>query len=157
MKRECELSVSTAKYPRLNNSEDLNSLNVPFFRLSISEDEIHYLLDCVNYYFTIQLKKEAINWAYSGVRSLYDDLSINASKITREYHLEVNDQDGGLPIVSIFGGKLTTYRSLADNVLSSLGPYFADMGKSWTAGSVLPGGDLKTSTFNELVLTLQKE
>lgn len=123
----------------------------------ISNEEIEYLLQSVNYYFTRAVAKKDINWSYAGVRSLYDDKSKKASEITREYHLDLNDENGQTPIISIFGGKITTYRSLAEHVLSKLSPYFSNMTGNWTEKSKLPGGDLSGYSFDNFVKKLKQE
>ncbi len=131
----------------------IGTTDVPFEgdpnRIDISKEEVIYLRDAVNYYFDRQINEADINWTYSGVRALYDDRSEKPQKITREYHLDVNDDNGKTPIISIFGGKLTTYRTLAEHVLKTLKPYFPRMQGSWTAEAFLPGGDLEGKTFEE--------
>jgi glycerol-3-phosphate dehydrogenase len=80
-------------------------------------------------------------WRFAGVRPLYDDGSADASSVTRDYTLRVDDESGTAPVLSVFGGKLTTYRKLAEHVMDKLAPYFRDMKGPWTARSPLPGGD----------------
>lgn len=125
--------------------------------VNISDKEINYLFDCINYYFLKSLSKEVIKWTFAGVRALFDDQAEKAQKVTRDYHLELNDQNGRLPIISIFGGKLTTYRSLAEQVLLKLRPYFPNMGRPWTSNSILPGGELKASNFEDFLLKMEKK
>ena len=84
-------------------------------------------------------------WRYSGVRPLYDDGRTNASAITRDYVLKLDMTEGapgfaGAPILNVFGGKLTTYRKLAEHALEKLAPHFPAMGAPWTHASPLPGG-----------------
>ena len=81
---------------------------------------------------------------FSGVRPLYDDGASDPSAITRDYvfKLDTGDAPGGAPVLSIFGGKLTTYRKLGEHALSDLAPYFPAMKPAWTEGETLPGGDL---------------
>lgn len=107
-----------------------------------SEDEIRYLLAAVNRYIATEIKEQDIVWSFSGVRPLYDDDAESASKVTRDYHLALNTEDGGPPILSIFGGKITTYRCLAEEALEKLSPFFPSMGRPWTKKATLPGGDL---------------
>ncbi|WP_423064142.1 glycerol-3-phosphate dehydrogenase [Candidiatus Paracoxiella cheracis] len=139
----------------------IGTTDVPFDTdpnvVTISEAEINYLLDSVNYYFSTQLTERDINWSYAGVRSLYDDKAKKASQITRKYHLDVNEENGRSPIISIFGGKITTYRSLSEHVMSLLKKYFPNMGKPWTAHSPLPGSDLKGDNVNQFFETLKQE
>ena len=82
-------------------------------------------------------------WTYSGVRPLYDDQADNPSAVTRDYHLELDASDGAPPLLSVMGGKVTTYRRLAEEALDRLRPHLAGMGPAWTANAPLPGGDLE--------------
>ncbi|WP_252184267.1 FAD-dependent oxidoreductase, partial [Escherichia coli] len=79
----------------------------------ISEDEIRYLCDCINRSFRARIGPDDVVWSFSGVRPLFDDAAANASAVTRDYVLDVSDRDGRLPVLSVFGGKITTYRRLA--------------------------------------------
>jgi glycerol-3-phosphate dehydrogenase len=80
-------------------------------------------------------------WRYAGVRPLYDDGSADASSVTRDYTLRVDDDQGSAPVLSVFGGKITTYRKLAEHAMEKLAPYFPGMKGSWTARTPLPGSD----------------
>ncbi|HTP99198.1 MAG TPA: glycerol-3-phosphate dehydrogenase [Casimicrobiaceae bacterium] len=113
----------------------------------ISQDETQYLLDLANAYLEKPLSPSDIVWTYSGVRPLYDDGASDPSAVTRDYVLKVDALPGepGLdraPVLSSFGGKITTYRKLAEHALRELAPYFPGMKGSWTAKAPLPGGDL---------------
>jgi len=113
----------------------------------IDSDEIDYLLALANGYLERPLGRSDIVWTYSGVRPLYDDGSSDPSAVTRDYVLKVDALDeavggGRAPVLSIFGGKITTYRKLAEHALSDLAPYFASMKAPWTRSATLPGGDL---------------
>jgi glycerol-3-phosphate dehydrogenase len=81
-------------------------------------------------------------WSYAGVRPLYDDGADNASEVTRDYVLELDAPAGGAPALSVFGGKITTFRRLAEEALGRLARFFPAMKPAWTAGAILPGGDL---------------
>jgi glycerol-3-phosphate dehydrogenase len=109
---------------------------------SISQDETEYLLDAVNRYLAKRLSRDDIVWSYAGVRPLYDDGQSDPSAVTRDYVLKVDHAGGALPLLSVFGGKLTTYRKLAEHALADLKPFFPAMRGAWTAGEPLPGGDL---------------
>jgi len=139
----------------------IGTTDVPFDAnpnsVTISKEEIRYLLDSVNYYFETQIAEKDINWTYAGVRSLYDNKVKNASQITREYYLDLNDNNGEMPIISIFGGKITTYRALSERVVSMLKKYFPKMKKSWTADSILPGGDFYRNNFNQFFMRLKRQ
>ncbi|ACS84105.1 glycerol-3-phosphate dehydrogenase [Musicola paradisiaca] len=113
--------------------------------VAINDQEIGYLLDVYNDHFRKPLTREDIVWSYSGVRPLCDDESDSPQAITRDYTLSVADDNGRAPLLSVFGGKLTTYRKLAEHALEKLGQYFPHAGKAWTRQTVLPGGDIKGS------------
>lgn len=113
-------------------------------KVEITEGEIHYLCDVVNKHFKEELKPEQVIWSWSGVRPLCDDESDDPKAITRDYTLELEKVEG-LPLLSVFGGKLTTYRRLAESAMKQLKAYFPNMGESWTADSALPGGNLGES------------
>jgi glycerol-3-phosphate dehydrogenase len=80
-------------------------------------------------------------WRYAGVRPLYDDGSQDPSAVTRDYTLRLDDAQGAAPVLSVFGGKITIYRRLAENAMHKLAPYFPDMKPAWTAQAALPGSD----------------
>ncbi|WP_422134858.1 glycerol-3-phosphate dehydrogenase [Endozoicomonas sp. ALD040] len=106
-----------------------------------SEDEKRYLCDIVNKHFKQQISLNDVVWDYSGVRPLCEDESDSPQAITRDYTMELEDQDGKAPLLSIFGGKLTTYRKLAEAAIGKLKPYFPVMGESWTKACQLPGSE----------------
>ncbi len=109
---------------------------------AISSEEEEYLLALTRQFFASPPAREDIVWTYAGVRPLYDDDSgADASSVTRDYRFEVSEE-GGAPLLTVLGGKLTTYRRLAEAALGKLAPYFPGMGRPWTASSPLPGGDL---------------
>lgn len=107
----------------------------------IDDAEVDYLVDVVNQHFTHQIKREDVIWTYSGVRPLCDDESDSPQAMTRDYTIELEQQGSQAPLVSIFGGKLTTYRKLAESAMHKLEPFFDKMGQPWTANGTLPGGD----------------
>ncbi len=125
--------------------------------VKINDDEIQYLLATVNQYFTKPITADDIIWTYSGVRPLYDDQSENPSKISREYHFELEQHDHTLALLSIFGGKITTFRTLAEHALEKLLPFFPDMGPPWTANALLPGGELKQKDFAQFLKLLKSK
>ena len=104
---------------------------------AISSDEIRYLCEAANRYFVRQIAAEDVAWSYSGVRSLYDDGREDAKAVTRDYSLEL-DQDPGAKLLSVFGGKITTARALAEEAVDMLGI----KGRKATERSALPGGDI---------------
>ncbi|AJP73851.1 glycerol-3-phosphate dehydrogenase [Sphingomonas hengshuiensis] len=112
-------------------------------KAEISAGETRYLLDTVNRYFTRQSDAADVAWSYAGIRPLYDDKAGSASAVTRDYVLDLESgEDGGAPLLNIFGGKITTYRKLAEHALEHLAPFFPEASGAWTAGAVLPGGDM---------------
>ncbi|WCG82830.1 glycerol-3-phosphate dehydrogenase [Pectobacterium sp. A5351] len=110
--------------------------------VKIDDNEVGYLLDVYNDHFKQQLTRDDIVWTYSGVRPLCDDESDSPQAITRDYTLSVDDDNGQAPLLSVFGGKLTTYRKLAEHALEKLHKYYPQAGKAWTKDAVLPGGDI---------------
>ncbi len=113
-------------------------------------EEQDYLVDFANQYFEAAISRDDIVWTYSGVRPLYDDGAKSATAATRDYVLTLND--AGAPLLNIFGGKITTYRKLAENALKKLGHDGA-----WTAGVPLPGGDFAVGDVTTLQRDLMKK
>ncbi len=109
--------------------------------VTVSDDEIDYLLDIVNQHFVHQLTQADIVWSYSGVRPLCDDESSSPQAVTRDYTLELDARNGQAPLLSVFGGKLTTYRKLSEAAMKKLTPFLPRMRGNWTANQVLPGGN----------------
>ena len=125
-------------------------------KATISDEETAYLLDTANRYFTRALTRDDIAWSYAGIRPLYDDQAGSASAVTRDYVLDLDAGAGRAPMLSIFGGKITTYRKLAEHALAQLAPFFPDAPGTWTAGAVLPGGDLPGADFDAYVAALTR-
>ncbi|EPX75774.1 glycerol-3-phosphate dehydrogenase [Salipiger mucosus] len=113
-------------------------------------EEQDYLLNFANQYFKRQLTRDDVVWTYSGVRPLYDDGARSATAATREYVLKLEDE-GGAPLLNVFGGKITTYRRLAEAALEKIASQLPGTGKPWTAGAPLPGGDFAVGGFQALV------
>jgi len=109
-------------------------------KVTITQPEMDYLLDVYNDHFKHQLGPQDILYTYSGVRSLCDDESDNPSAITRDYTLALS-QEQDAPLLSVFGGKLTTYRKLAESAMTHLQPFFPTMKKPWTEKALLPGAE----------------
>ncbi|MBF8732096.1 glycerol-3-phosphate dehydrogenase [Pseudomonas guariconensis] len=114
-------------------------------KVAITEMETDYLLKVVNEHFNHQLSRADILHTYSGVRPLCNDESDNPSAVTRDYTLALSASDGQAPLLSVFGGKLTTYRKLAESAMVELKPFFTHMRDSWTATAPLPGGEHMTT------------
>lgn len=121
-----------------------------------SEAEADYLRAFASSYFKQPIKKDDVVWSYSGVRPLYDDGATSATAATRDYVLKVN-ADGGAPLLNVFGGKITTYRKLAEAALAKIRPFFAEVGPNWTAGVSLPGGDFPVDGVAVLIADLRQE
>ncbi len=117
-------------------------------------EEQKYLIDFANHYFAKDIRDEDVVWTYSGVRPLYDDGASSATAATRDYTLKV-DTNGGAPLLNIFGGKITTYRRLAESALEKISEQLPGVSGPWTAGVTLPGGDFEVSGFDGLVADLQ--
>ena len=121
---------------------------------AISGEEEEYLLALARQFFASPPARDDIVWSYAGVRPLYDDDSgAEASSVTRDYRFEVSEE-GGAPLLTVLGGKLTTYRRLAEAALGKLAPYFPGMGRPWTASSPLPGGDLGEAGLEGFIKSL---
>jgi glycerol-3-phosphate dehydrogenase len=109
--------------------------------------EVEYLCRAASRYLRRPVGAGDIVWRYAGVRPLYDDGTANPSAVTRDYVLRLDSDQGAAPVLSIFGGKITTYRRLAEHALDRLAPWFPDMGPAWSAeallpGAAIPGGDM---------------
>jgi glycerol-3-phosphate dehydrogenase len=109
--------------------------------VTITDDEIAYLCRAVSRYLRTPLAPDQVAWTYAGVRPLYDDASGDVSKVTRDYVLDLDGAAGEAPLLSVFGGKLTTYRKLAEAALAHLAPHFPQMKPRWTASALLPGAE----------------
>ncbi len=120
-----------------------------------SEEEIAYLCAAASEYFAAPVRREDVVWTYSGVRPLYDDGAGKAQEATRDYVLKL-DAAGGAPLLSVFGGKITTYRRLAEAALAALAPHLPMPGLAagWTAGAKLPGGEFPVTGLADFTLDL---
>ena len=95
-------------------------------------------------------------WTYSGVRPLFDDGSTNASAVTRDYVFDMDAPQGQAPVLSIFGGKITTFRKLAEHALDELKTYFPNMKPAWTEKAKMPGGDMPDADFDRFFATVRQ-
>jgi glycerol-3-phosphate dehydrogenase len=112
-------------------------------RAEPSFEEVDYLCRAAGRYLAVAPRVSDVIWRYAGVRPLYDDGSADASSVTRDYTLRVDDEAGAAPALSVFGGKLTTYRRLAEHAMEKLSPYFPQMKGSWTGRAPLPGSEFE--------------
>jgi len=124
--------------------------------VAISEEETQYILKVTNDHFKKTLTPADVIWSYSGVRPLLEDESSDPSAVTRDYTLHVEDQQNKAPLLSIFGGKITTYRKLALSAMTKLEPYFDHLAAPWTHSKPLPGGNLGMS-LDAFAMKLQQD
>jgi glycerol-3-phosphate dehydrogenase len=117
---------------------------------SASAEEIHYLCTIASDYFRTSISRADVVWSFSGIRALSDSRNIKAKDLSRDFLLDIDTEDGAAALVSIYGGKLTAARHLAEKLLEKLQP-FLPMGKAWTAASPLPGGDFEWNEINTLI------
>ncbi|MBS0123712.1 glycerol-3-phosphate dehydrogenase [Thetidibacter halocola] len=125
----------------------------PSQRPECTPEERRYLIAFANQYFRQRLTEDDVVWTYSGVRPLYDDGASSATAATRDYTLKV-DTVGGAPLLNVFGGKITTYRRLAESAMDLVAQNLSGVGKGWTAGVPLPGGDFPVTGFDAQVSSL---
>ena len=109
---------------------------------AISQEELDYLCTQVSRYAARPVTPDQVVWSYSGIRPLYDDGTEDPSAVTRDYTLVLDDGDVNVPQLSVYGGKITTYRKLAEAALDKLAPWMEKAGGKWTGAEALPGGDL---------------
>ncbi|MEO9385425.1 glycerol-3-phosphate dehydrogenase [Chromobacterium phragmitis] len=122
--------------------------------VAIDGDEIRYLCEMSNRYFHSQIAPDDVLSTYSGVRPLLDDASDNASSVTRDYALEMDLQ--GAPLLSVFGGKITTFRKLAEEAVDKVAPLLGCGKATWTADAPLPGGDMPGADFDRFLQGLRQ-
>lgn len=123
-------------------------------RAAICAAEIEYLCDTVNRYLARPVTPAQVVWTFAGVRPLLDDAANNAARVTRDYRLELDQ--AGAPVLSVFGGKLTTYRKLAEQAVDRIAPLLGG-GAAWTAGMPLPGGDIGDGDPVDFATRLRRE
>lgn len=137
----------------LIGTTDIQYTNGDVGHVEIDQDEIEYLCASASAYFATPITPGDVTSTYSGVRPLYDDQADNASKVTRDYVLKT-DAENGAPLISIFGGKITTYRTLAEHVMDLLAQFHPNLVSAWTAQAPLPGGDMKNADFSAFFAAL---
>ncbi|MES2356657.1 MAG: glycerol-3-phosphate dehydrogenase [Pseudomonadota bacterium] len=123
-------------------------------KVVINDDEVRYLCEMANRYFRKMVEPADVVRTYSGVRPLLDDTATNAASVTRDYWLELNTS-GGAPVLSVFGGKITTYRRLAEEALESLLDALKMPAHCWTALAPLPGGDIPGGDFERFLAAVR--
>ncbi len=122
--------------------------------VAADEAEMSYLIATVGEYFRVPIRRDAIVWTYSGVRPLYDDGASKAQEATRDYVLELDAPAGQAPLLTVFGGKITTYRRLAEAVLARLASHLP-IGPRWTARAPLPGGQVPRDGLGAIASSLR--
>ncbi|TCU29353.1 L-erythritol 4-phosphate dehydrogenase [Rhizobium azibense] len=122
--------------------------------VSADEAEIDYLLKAVNRYFKEKLRREDVLHSFSGVRPLFDDGKGNPSAVTRDYVFDL-DETGGAPLLNVFGGKITTFRELAERGMQRLKHVFPHMGADWTEKAPLPGGEIPNTDYETFANSLR--
>ncbi len=126
----------------------------PFVDPECTPEERDYLLGFINRYLAQPISNNDIVWTYSGVRPLYDDGAKSATAATRDYVLSLDTN--GPPLLNVFGGKITTYRRLAESALEKIASQFEDVPDKWTAGVALPGGDFRVDGVEVLIKNLRQ-
>ncbi|UQV48102.1 glycerol-3-phosphate dehydrogenase [Janthinobacterium lividum] len=132
-------------------------------KVEIDDEEIRYLCELSSYYFSKPVNPADVVWTYAGVRPLVEDAAADAKAVTRDYRFEL-DQEGA-PLLSVFGGKITTFRKLAEEAMDMLAPLLGNTLPAWTASACLPGGDVygavpqnrSVREFGQFVQGLQRE
>ena len=128
----------------------------PWTKPEATPDEVRYLCDFASQYLRHPVAAKDIVHTYSGVRPLYDDGAKSATAATREYVLDLN-REGGAPLLNVFGGKITTYRKLAEAAMDRMARVFHGLPGDWTAGVTLPGGDFPVDGAAALTSDLRKD
>jgi len=124
--------------------------------VQISEEEISYLCSAASEYFENDISPKDVVWDYAGVRPLYDDKSEDASAVTRDYVLDIEEFANGAPFLSIYGGKITTSRKLGEHAMQKLSKYYEYKTGDWTQRALLPGGDLIDADFERFYNDMHK-
>ncbi len=129
--------------------------------LAISDDETDYLIAAAGRYFDRAPKASDVVWRYSGVRPLFDDADMGGAKlaqrVSRDYRLDLANGTSVPPLLTVLGGKITTFRPLAEAAMTKLQPLFPGMGPSWTADAPLPGGEIAGADFDAFMAVLERD
>jgi glycerol-3-phosphate dehydrogenase len=120
----------------------------------IDDSEVRYLCDTVNRYFSRKVSPPEVIWSYSGVRPLLDDKAGDPSSVTRDYKLEMEREDA--PLLSVFGGKITTYRRLAETAVNQIASRLGNSAPAWTSKAFLPGGDLPAGSLARFLRAVER-
>ncbi len=147
--------------PYQNEFTLIGTTDIPFTEnlddgVEITLGEKNYLCEVINRHFKKSISPEDIIGSYAGVRCLQYDNFKNASEITRDYHIHMDAKDQP-PLLTIVGGKITTHRIVAEEVMDSLKPFFPEMKSAWTAFSPLPGGDFPDQDFEAFFVAFKNQ
>ena len=126
------------------------TLEGPIENAKISQQEIEYLCELASKYFIDEISPDDVVHTYSGVRGLKDE-DEDASEVSRDYELNIDEVDGQAPLLSVVGGKITTFRKLSEDALELLSPFLGVKDAPWTEEAILPGGDLPNGNFEEFL------
>jgi glycerol-3-phosphate dehydrogenase len=121
-----------------------------------SAEEVVYLCRAVSEFFRVRVEPIHVVWAFAGVRSLHDDGSNRPEDVTRDYHLTLDEPYRTAPLLTIYGGKITTFRRLAEDALGRLAHFFP-LRRRWTASAPLPGGDFPWNEFDARAARLRSD
>ncbi len=124
-------------------------------RVAISPAETDYLCEVASRHFRKAVQPADVVWSYAGVRPLYDDAAKSASAVTRDYVLDLEAPEGEAPLLAVFGGKITTYRRLAEHALEKLARFCPALEPAWTERAPLPGGDIPDADFERFLAGFQ--
>ena len=125
--------------------------------VEISDAEVDYLCAGASEYFKEPVTRADMVWSYSGVRPLYDDGASKAQEATRDYVLKAEGATGEPQLINVFGGKITTYRRLAESMLEKIEDVLGKRGKPWTAGAALPGGEFDKQGFEAVLSKFRQD
>lgn len=125
--------------------------------VSPDPSEVDYLLRAVNRYFTQQLSVDDVLHSFAGVRPLFDDNANNPSAVTRDYLFDIDTVVSGCPLLSVYGGKITTYRKLAEQAVDKLAVHLPTKKGRWTAKAPLPGGDIPDADFEQFLADIEQQ
>jgi glycerol-3-phosphate dehydrogenase len=124
--------------------------------VAIADSEIVYLCQAVSRYFKDPVTPAQVRWSYAGVRPLYDDATSDVSAVTRDYVFDLARPDGAAALLSVFGGKITTSRRLAEHALDQLRPVMGFTAGAWTSSAPLPGGDMPGADFDAFLASVRR-
>ena len=138
----------------------IGTTDVPFdgdpIALRAGPEEVDYLCRSASEYLPRPISPDDLRWSYAGVRPLHDDGGQNASTITRDYVFDLDAPPAAAPMLSVFGGKLTTYRKLAEHALAQLLPVLGLRSQPWKRTAALPGGDFPPGGYEAFVRAMRQ-